>query len=317
MKSNLSVSVAVLFPGQGSQAVGMGADLFSACPDLLGERSDRILGYSLASLCLEGPEERLIQTQFAQPALFALGYAMWTVLAPSLPGPPAAAAGHSLGEYTALAAAGTIGFEEGLALVAARGAAMSDAAAAAHGGMAALLGGDEGSAARLAAERVAEGGRLYVANLNAPGQTVMAGAAEDLDWLEVNAGEHGVKRVVRLKVAGAFHTPFMAEAVPALEAAVAATELSPAAFPVWSNVTARPAAVDELASLLVRQVVSPVRFSETLSGMHESGVDCFIHVGPGDVTAGMARRTVPEAQVLVANRVDGIQAAMAAIGTIG
>jgi [acyl-carrier-protein] S-malonyltransferase len=144
----------------------------------------------------------------------------------------------------------------------------------------------------------------------------MAGGEGDLEWLESHAAEHGVKKIVRLKVAGAFHTPFMAAAVPALEAAVAAVSFSPPTYPVWSNVTARPAPAAETAALLVRQVVSPVLFAETLAGLSAAGIDTFVHVGPGDVTAGMARRTVPSARVVVANRADGIRDAAASIGTI-
>ncbi len=213
------MSSAVLFPGQGSQHVGMGEDLFERHADRLGEDADRILGWSLRDVCLDGPEERLTRTEFAQPALFALSYARWLDVEAHLADHVSAAAGHSLGEYTALAAAGMIGYEAALAVVAERGAAMSDAADAEPSGMAALIGATPEVAEEVAAARRAAGGRLSVANLNAPGQVVVAGGADDLDWLEENARSFGIRRAIRLNVAGAFHSPFMSAATARLASA--------------------------------------------------------------------------------------------------
>lgn len=288
---------AVLFPGQGSQFVGMGADLFEAMPDLLGDSVEAALGWSLRSVCLGGPEESLTRTEVAQPALFALGYALFTALAEVSP-PPVAAAGHSLGEYTALAASGALGFSDGLALVAARGRAMSAAADAEPSGMAALLGAGFEQAEGLAAACRASGGRLWVANMNAPGQAVIAGGAADLDWADAHASDHGIRRVVRLKVAGAFHSPLMEPAGADLAEAVAATRFGAGDFPVWSNVTAGPHDPDP-GPALVHQLTSPVRFAESLQAMAAAGIGTFVHVGPGDVTAGLARRSVEGAEVLV------------------
>ena len=297
---------AILFPGQGSQHVGMGEDLFDRYPDRLGEDADRILGWSLREVCLDGPEERLTRTEFAQPALFALSYARWLDVEPHLEGHVVAAAGHSLGEYTALAAAGMISYEDALAVVAERGAAMSEAADAEPSGMAALIGATSELAEQVAERRRSDGGRLTVANLNAPGQVVVAGGAEDLDWLEENARDLGIRRAIRLNVAGAFHSPFMASATERLASALDAVEVGPARFPVYSNVTAAPAPPQDVTDLLERQVEAPVRFQETLETMAETGVDTFVHVGPGDVTAGMARRTVTGADVVVVNDADGV-----------
>ncbi|HUG74856.1 MAG TPA: acyltransferase domain-containing protein, partial [Acidimicrobiia bacterium] len=163
------MSLAVLFPGQGSQHVGMGGDLFDARPDLLGEAADEVLGWSLRRLCLDGPEEALTGTDRAQPALYAVAYALWRTLVDHLDGPPQASAGHSLGEYTALVAADALSYAAGLALVAARGRAMAAAADLEPSGMAALIGGDDAAAQALAVTRRDLGGRLWVANLNAPG----------------------------------------------------------------------------------------------------------------------------------------------------
>lgn len=304
---------AVLFPGQGSQFVGMGSDLFDARPDLLGERADEILGWSLRDMCLQGPEEALVRTEHAQPALFALSFALWDELQRHLP-TPQAAAGHSLGEYTALAAAGVIDFETGLALVAERGRAMAEAADLEPSGMAALLGVDFDLAEVIADHRRQQGGRLYVANLNAPGQVVLAGGMEDLAWLQDHASDFGVRRVVGLAVAGAFHSPFMAPAAARLEKAL--SNISPMAsrFPVWSNVTAQPVDATTVNELLVRQVVSPVRFAESLRAMKGEGIERFIHVGPGDVTAGMVRKSVPGVDIsIVSSLADVGQAAQAVV----
>ena len=307
---------AVLFPGQGSQFVGMGADLFDTRPDLLGERSDAILGWSLRHLCLEGPEDVLTRTEHAQPALFALAYALWDLLAESLPGPPSATAGHSLGEYTALAAAGVFDYETALSLVARRGKAMAAAADLAPSGMAALIGADEELAESIAARRRAEGGALEVANINAPGQVVVSGGVDDIEWVVENARGLGARRAIPLKVAGAFHSKFMEPAASEVAQALAGVELHVPSFPVWSNTTAQPHQVGEIAELLARQVVSPVRFAESLLNMAQAGISLFVHVGPGDVTAGMARRTVPDAQVVAVSAPEDVHAAVEAMGTM-
>jgi [acyl-carrier-protein] S-malonyltransferase len=289
------MSFAVLFPGQGSQKVGMGADLFDSRADLLGDAADEVLGWSLRTVCLDGPEEELMRTDRAQPALYALSYALWAELEPALSAAPAALAGHSLGEYTALAAAGSFDYLTGLGLVAARGRAMAAAAASAVSGMAALVGADEATAEDLAATRRAEGGALWVANINAPGQVVVAGGEEDVAWAAEHAPGFGVRRVVRLKVAGAFHTPFMEPAAAPLGEALVGAAPAPPRLPVWANSTAAPYGPD-VAGTLLGQLTEPVRFAASLSGMAASGIGIFVHVGPGDVTAGLARKSVEGAE---------------------
>ena len=284
----------------------MGAELFDARPDLLISQADEVLGWSLRDVCLDGPIELLTSTDRAQPALFALAYVLFEALSERLDAIPSAAAGHSLGEYTAFAAGGAFSFEDGLRLVSSRGTAMAAAAAAEPSAMAALLGVDEELAESIAAGRREEGGRLWVANLNAPGQVVLAGATGDIEWLIDSASDLGVRRAVALNVAGAFHSPLMESAVGPLDSALAATVLHEPRFAVWANVSGLPAAFDEVRDLLARQVVSPVRFSATLSGMAGSGIDTFIHVGPGDVTAGMAKRAAPGTTVLTANDLDSV-----------
>lgn len=310
------MSYGILFPGQGSQFVGMGAELFEARPDLLGDRSNEILGWSLQAMCLEGPEDELTRTEHAQPALFALSYAMWDVLSDSLETPPSGAAGHSLGEYTALCAAGAIDYDSALAAVSARGRAMADAADEEESGMAALIGADLDIARSVVDQRASDGGRLEVANINAPAQIVVAGSAKDIEWLSENSRDLGVRRVIPLKVAGAFHSSFMESAADEVGKALAELEITQPAFPVWSNTTARPHEVGDVRRLLREQVVSTVRFSDSLSDMAKSGIDTFVHVGPGDVTAGMARRSVTDARVLVVSKMEEIDEVAGSLGTM-
>lgn len=297
---------AILFPGQGTQEVGMGSELFDARPDLLIDTADEVLGWSLRSTCLEGPIGLLTTTDRAQPAIYALSYVLWEELARRLAAAPTAAAGHSLGEYTALAAAESFGFEDGLRLVSARGRAMAAAAARERSGMAALIGVDVDGAETVCRARRDDGGKLWVANINAPGQVVVAGGAEDLEWLADHAREFGVRRTIPLNVAGAFHSPFMQPAVAALDSVLRDLEFGAPAFEVWANTTAAPLTGGEIAARLSEQVVSPVRFADGLVGMAATGIDCFVHVGPGDVTAGMAKRTVGEATVLTANSLEAL-----------
>ena len=284
----------------------MGADLFEARPDLLVDQADEVLGWSLRDICLNGPEEELTRTEHAQPALFAIAFALWDELKKRVSDLPVAAAGHSLGEYTALAAAGAFDFPTALRIVALRGRAMAAAADAEPSSMAALIGADQQIAEEIAASRRASDGEMWVANLNAPGQVVVAGGAADIEWLQQEGRSLGVRRVVPLKVAGAFHSPFMAPAQTELAAALASVPLGDPEFPVWSNVTAAEADREQIPELLARQVVAPVRFSDTILGMAEQGIQTFLHVGPGDVTAGMARRTASGCDALVVNDLAGM-----------
>lgn len=302
------MSVAFLFPGQGSQRVGMGAELFDSRPDLLGEGADQILGWSLREVCLQGPEETLTRTEHAQVALFAISYALWQELRESYQGPVAAAAGHSLGEYTALCAAGAMSYADGLRVVARRGEAMARAADIEPSGMAALIGADADVASAITETSRDRGGRLEVANVNAPGQVVVAGSADDIRWVAEHARDMGVRRAIPLKVAGAFHSSFMAPAAEEVGEALSEVAFSDPSFPVWSNTTAQPHELEDLAETLQSQVVSTVRFEESLENMAATGADVFVHVGPGDVTAGMARRTIERATVHVVSEIADIPA---------
>jgi [acyl-carrier-protein] S-malonyltransferase len=299
------MTYAVLFPGQGSQAVGMTPGIRLHRTDLLGQSANDVLGWDLEGLIAGGPDEALTQTQHAQPALYGTSYALFDELMKHVDVPPAAAAGHSLGEYTALAAAGSLDYFDGLSLVSARGAAMAECAAASSSGMAALIGADADSAEKIASDRRASGGKLYVANLNAPGQIVLAGGTEDLAWLSENARDLGVRRAIVLNVAGAFHSPFMADAADALSAALDSTSFLEPSFAVYANATAIP--TDDPGQTLADQLTSSVRFSETLTNLSLSGVDTFVHIGPGDVTAGLVRRTVEGATIKVVSDLEQVR----------
>lgn len=288
------MTYAVLFPGQGSQFVGMCPDIRADRAGLFSEAND-ILGWNLDELIANGPEDELTATQIAQPALYVTSFALWKEFSSTVDEGPVAFAGHSLGEYTALAAAGAITYEDGLELVAERGKAMAEAAAESESGMAALLGVDVDVAEDVAAARRADGGALFVANINAPGQIVVAGGSADIVWLVENARSLGIRRAVALKVAGGFHSPFMQLAADRLGVALDATEFSEANGAVFANATG--GVTHDPRVTLSEQLTAPVRFSETLQNMAAAGVDTFVHVGPGDVTAGLAKRSVPDATV--------------------
>lgn len=305
---------AVLFPGQGSQSVGMGADVFAMRPDLLGSAADEVLGWSLASVCANGPESELVRTDRAQPALYGVAYALWEAFAVRAPHPPLAAAGHSLGEYTAHAAAGALSYVDGLRLVAARGRAMATVTETAVGTMAAVMGADLEKVEGVAASLREDGAELWVANVNAPGQTVVAGSEEAVARLVENARDLGLRRVIKLNVAGAFHTPMMESARHDFEAALAGVEFGAGTFPVYSNLKAAPAT--DVVGSLAGQLVGKVRFSDSLLAMADAGAEAFVHIGPGDVTAGMAKRTVKGATIITVSSLDDIGAAVGELAVV-
>jgi [acyl-carrier-protein] S-malonyltransferase len=298
----MKMKYAVLFPGQGSQFVGMCADARTERPDVVGDVAARIVGWDINSVIDAGTEEDLTRTEHAQPALYAVSYALWSVFSDAVSVAPTAGAGHSLGEYTALAAAGAIDYFDGLALVSRRGNAMARSASESASGMAALLGADLSRAEEVAALRRSEGGALYVANINAPGQIVVAGGADDLAWLAAEARGLGIRRAIVLKVAGGFHSPFMASAAKVLADALDTTTFNTPAFDVYANVSGQP--TTDPRSTLSDQLTSTVRFAETLEAMADAGIDTFVHVGPGDVTAGLVKRTVKDAAVHVVSTTD-------------
>lgn len=272
--------IAAIFPGQGSQSVGMGRDLYERYP-LARELFDRaagVLGFDLARLCFEGPEEELAQTRVTQPAIFVHSLVVFRLLE-QRGFAPALAAGHSLGEYSALAAAGFFSFEEGLALVARRGELMQQAGAAAPGTMAAVIGLEDSRVEELCR---AAGSLVVPANFNAPGQVVISGAPAGVEQVMQAAKAAGARLVQQLKVSGAFHSPLVAAAAEGMRRRLAEAVIEPGRIPVVANVTAdfvtAPEAVREL---LVRQITSPVRWTESFRRMLAAGATGFVEVGPG------------------------------------
>ncbi len=302
----MTKKVALLFAGQGAQTVGMGRDLAAEFPEAadLFRRADEVLGRNLSAIAWDGPLEELTRTANCQPALYVYGLACLSVLR-EIAGvfPVTAAAGLSLGEWTAHAAAGTFSFEEGLRLVEERGRFMETACAATSGAMAAMIGGEEAAVRALAAETGVD-----VANLNAPGQIVLSGERARIEQAVARAKEHGIRRAALLNVAGAYHSRLMASAGQQVGQALAAVDLSSPRFPVISNVTG--AAVEsgaEIRRTLQEQVTATVRWTDCLERLLEMGCDLFLELGPGGVLAGLLQRTRKGVDVFSVNDVASLQ----------
>ena len=287
--------IAFLFPGQGAQMVGMGAALAESLPAVreLYDRANAILGYDLAKLCFEGPAEELDSTVYSQPALFVTSLAALEKLrhdSPDVVLSCEGTAGLSLGEYTALVFAGAIEFEAGLRLVQERGAAMQDASDATPSGMVSILGLERPQVEALC-ERAREGEVLEIANLLCPGNIVVSGANSACERAAEFAPAAGAMKAVPLAVAGAFHTNIMGPAVDRLKAALAEVTISRPTIPVVSNVDGKPHDdPGEIRDLLVRQVVSPVRWEDSMRWLLGSGFDQFYEVGPGRVLRALLKR---------------------------
>lgn len=286
---------AFLFPGQGAQSVGMAGPLCLSLPaaHALLQEASAVLGYDLLDVCVNGPADRLNATDVSQPAIFVASLAALEQLKATQPdalNDVAATAGLSLGEYTALVFAGALSFADGLKVVKARGEAMQAAAVATPSGMVAIIGPDVGDVETLVAE-AKSAGPVQVANYLCPGNTVVSGTLPAIERVEQLCQEKGGIRASRLAVAGAFHTDIMRPADEKLAAALAGVTIQPPRVPVWSNVDARPHTDPaEIRNLLVKQVVSPVRWEETLRGLLAGSVERFYEIGPGKVLAGLMRR---------------------------
>jgi trans-AT polyketide synthase/acyltransferase/oxidoreductase domain-containing protein len=273
-----------LFPGQGSQSAGMGADLFDEFSELVG-KADEILGYSLKTLCLEDPEEKLNLTQFTQPALYSVNSLAYQKKIAETGGKPDYLAGHSLGEYTALFAAGVFDFETGVKLVQKRGELMGQAKG---GGMAAVIGlGPEKVKELLDSTAI---GTVDVANYNSPGQIILSGPVEDLEKIKDPFTEGGARRFIPLKVSAAFHSRYMEEAGKAFADFLGTFEFNAPEIPVISNVTARPYEEASLKENLGKQITSSVRWQESIEYLLEQGECEFEEIGPGTVLTKLVQQ---------------------------
>jgi [acyl-carrier-protein] S-malonyltransferase len=286
---------ALLFAGQGAQVVGMGKELAEKFPGAKAwfDRAHAALGYDLAGVCFNGPEADLTKTENAQPGIFLVSWVCFQLLKEQAPQLKfAATAGLSLGEFTALTAAGALSFEAGLRVVRQRGKFMQEACDVTQGGMAAIIGLDEAPTRAVCAEA-----GVVLANLNCPGQLVISGAAEKITKACELAKAKGAKRALPLPVAGAYHSPLMASAQPKLAAELATAKISAPAVPVISNVTAQAHGGD-ITAKLVEQVCASVRWEESMRALLAQGYTRFIELGPGTALSGFMKRIDKSATML-------------------
>jgi [acyl-carrier-protein] S-malonyltransferase len=289
--------IALVFPGQGSQVVGMGKALFEEVPGTaqLYQEAQEVLGYDIGRLCFEGPVDQLNQTEYTQPALLVTSWVAYQLIQDA-PWIPAAVAGHSLGEYTALVAAGGLSFRDAVGLVHKRGTYMSQAVAPGSGLVAAILGLSEKDV-RAVCQEAESTGIVAPANLNSPGQTVIAGEKAAVEKALEIAKARGAKRVMPLPVSVPVHTPLMQVAADRLKKDIDSLSWSDLKIPLINNVEAKAIqSTEDVRASLVRQLPSPVRWQDTILTMSRMGIQHFIEIGPGKVLTGLVKRIVPDAK---------------------
>jgi [acyl-carrier-protein] S-malonyltransferase len=304
------MSIAYLFPGQGAQFAGMGKDVtesFAAAKAIF-DKANGIAGFDLAKVCFEGPVERLNATTMSQPAIFTVSAAILEVMRAKAPGCEVTA-GLSMGEYTALYAAGTISFEDGLRLVKKRGEAMQAAADATSGGMVAIIGLDEEKVKALCDE-ARQGELLEGVNFNCPGQIAISGTKGACERAEKLAEKYGAMKAIRLEVAGAFHTSMMAAAAKALGEALAGTKINePGGVKTIANINAEYyASAGQIREGLTKQLVQPIYWQKCIERLLAEGVDMFYEIGPGKVLTGLMRRINRKANIINVSGADALKA---------
>ncbi|MDR8390216.1 ACP S-malonyltransferase [Aliifodinibius sp. S!AR15-10] len=291
------MSKAYLFPGQGSQFVGMGEDHYSSNTKFAGlaDSANEVLGIDLKSIMFEGPEEKLKQTEYTQPAIFLHSVGLYKTLDAT----PDMVAGHSLGEFSALVACEAVSFEDALRIVRKRGQLMQHAGEENPGTMAAVIGMEDEAVEAVCEEASEELGKeVIAANYNCPGQLVISGGVDAVERAVELAKEKGCRLAKVLPVSGAFHSSLMQPAYDGLEQELEELEVTAPICPIYSNYTARPTTdPEDIRSNLLNQLLNPVRWTQTLENMHEDGADQFIEVGPGKVLQGLVKRTLMDVSI--------------------
>ncbi|MGF1669974.1 MAG: ACP S-malonyltransferase [Balneolaceae bacterium] len=288
---------AFIFPGQGSQFVGMAAELYKSDKSvkIRFDQADNILGYSLTEIMFNGPSDTLMQTKFTQPAIFLHSVALFETLNET----PDMAAGHSLGEFSALVASGAMDFESALELVALRGKLMQEAGSVYEGTMAAIIGMDDESVDQICVDAEKTVGKPVVpANYNCPGQLVISGDKDAVDKAIELAKERGCRLAKNLPVSGAFHSPLMKPALEGLKDELEKVRIEKPVCPVYSNYTAMPSKdTEKIRENLVNQLTNPVQWTKTMMNMYSDGARSFIEVGPGKVLQGLVKRTLSDVEI--------------------
>ncbi len=310
----MTQKIGVVFPGQGSQSVGMGKALYDGHPSLKAvyDEASSVLGYDVAELCFAGPAERLNLTEFTQPALLVSSIAAWRLLQPAGI-KPIAVAGHSLGEYSALVAVGGVAFRDAVGLVQKRGRYMSEAVAPGTGLVAALL-GLTGEVVKEVCRAASSAGVVAAANFNSPGQVVIAGEKEAVERAIALAKEQGCKKAIPLPVSVPVHTPLMQQAADRLAKDLAAVRWSDLSAPLVNNAEAKAISrAGEIQASLIRQLPSSVLWEDTVHAMGSMGVTTFVEVGPGTVLTGLIKRILPGATLLNLNDPKSLDATLEAV----
>lgn len=288
-----NMKIGLLFSGQGAQQAGMGTDLYEALPEYKStiDQASEVLGYDLSDVMKDA--DKIAQTQYAQPAILSMSNAIVNALGSALQH-PIAALGLSLGEYSALTAAGAMNFEQAVAIIKDRGQYMQTVGDANPGKMAAIMGEDQKLIEAVLAQLQAKGKQVFPANYNTFAQLVIGGIAADVDEATVALTAAGIKRTIDLPVSGAFHTPLLKDAAIQLSERLTTEEFADVNYPVYSNTTSEPFIIADLHETLTKQIVSPTYFAQAMKKMLDAGVDTFIEVGPSDTLIKFAKKIAPK-----------------------